>query len=133
MRQSISFVMQTTWPPTAERQVAALLTGRALNLVRERYGDAPLTGDEYRFVFTVGIDDVVQYVRAHGFPKGAIATRPGRQDGAYFIEERGEHVVFYQEREIRFDEERYGKREDAVPSAVALVLNVKGTATYVRA
>lgn len=125
--------MHHVWPPTPDRQIEALLNGRALELVRERYGNVRLTGNEHRFVFTVGNEDVIRYVLVHGFPKDAIATHPARHDGAYFIEEGGEHVVYYQEREIRFGEERFQRREDAIPSAVALVLNVKGTAPYVRA
>lgn len=117
-------------PLSSVEQIAALLTGRAFSVVRDLYGGRQLSGTEYQDVFTVTRDDVVKHVKQQGFPAGAFSTRPRLSDGPYLIEDEGGFVVYYQERGIPFDEQRFSKRTDAEVAMVSLLLGLSGTGLY---
>lgn len=113
-----------------DEQIRLLLQGKAYGTVRALFPGKQLTGGEYKEVFTVKRNDVIEYVKREGFPSGSYGHRPGGGDGPYMIEEAGEFIVYYQERGIRFDEVRRARREEANEVLIDLLLGLSGTGLY---
>jgi len=117
--------------PPPERQILALLTGRALQLACEWSGKTTLDGSEYASVFTVEPEAVHDYVLRNGVPRGAWSDRPGSHDGLYMVEDHGKYSVYYQERGIMFDESFFRSRREAEVALVNQLLAHCGAGLYV--
>jgi len=119
-------------PPSPERQIVALLTGRAFQLACEWTGKTTLDGGEYQHVFTVEPEAVHDYVLRKGVPTGAWSNRPASHDGLYMVEHQGKYSVYYQERGITFDESSFSSKREAEIALVDQLLAHCGAGLYVK-
>jgi hypothetical protein len=117
-------------PPSAIEQIQALLSGHAFQFTKAVTGKSKLTGEEYKSVFTVSRQQVLDYVRTHGLPPGAWSSRPGSADGLHMIERDGKYSVYFQERGIAFDETSHKTRADAEIALAKWLLALSGTGLY---
>jgi hypothetical protein len=76
--------------------------------------------------------NVLNHVRAHGFPEGAIAKQASPTVGKYLLEEHGGFTVFTQERGVRFGETHHRRQSDAIAPMVMRLLQQSGAWTQLR-
>jgi hypothetical protein len=115
-----------------DEQIRALLQGKALDLVRRLNAGRASTGNEYAQVFTVTREEVIEFVKQQGFPKGSYYDRPTVNEGPYLTEEEGLYVVYYKERGVRCGESKHNSKSEALPVMVDLLLGLSGTGLYGR-
>ena len=116
--------------PSTLEQIQVLLSGRAFQFIRARTGTSELTGEEYKAVFTVSHQQVLDHVRTHGLPPGGWSSQPGGFDGLYMVERDGTYAVYVQERGIAFDESVHNSRADAEIAMANWLLGLSGTGLY---
>lgn len=92
-------------PPSEDRQMEALLAGRAHDLVRSVLGKKTVDSRDYHAVIAISIEDALSYMESHCSVDQIAVTSEKRHDGYYALPTGNSWKVYVQERGVRFEEQ----------------------------
>ena len=116
---------------TKREQIEAILSGRASELLEQRFGQGWFERIDGREQFDVTEGEVVQYVQEHGFPEdGPVSdNKASLRDQIVLYDARRHWEVYYAERGARHDCATFPTREGAVREVVSRLMSWAETVT----
>lgn len=110
-------------------QINVLLSGDPYEYACKQLNVKDMSSNQYSEVFTVSLNDVIQYVLENGFPPNDSNNRSS-DEGFHYYEDDGVWHTYFTERGMTFDERIIDDYDDGIAYIVEMLLRMKGTGLY---
>ncbi|WP_155311475.1 hypothetical protein [Desulfosarcina ovata] len=85
------------------------------------------TAYSYSDIYDFKRKDIDEYIKINGIPNECYKKSPSLKDGYYLVSDDKKWSVYYQERNIKFNEKNFKKEQKAIDYLVSLLLRASCT------